>query len=74
MSSNWYSAGIADTKMPPRPPAAVADVWTIAFSLGPKFPPRIGKFSPSDLLKNFRIAKPKIAPKRLAANWKGRDC
>ena len=40
----------------------------MAFSFGPNEPPRIGKFSPSVRLKNVKIAKPKIAPNKLALN------
>jgi hypothetical protein len=59
---------MAETKIPPRPPAAVAVVCTIEFSLGPNEPPRMGKFSPRVRLKNVRIAKPNIAPNKFAPN------
>lgn len=65
-SFSWYIAGMAETKIPPRPPAAVAAVWTMEFSLGPKEPPRIGKFAPKVLLKKVRMANPNMAPNKLA--------
>ena len=33
---SWYIAGTAATKSDVRPPADVAAVWTVQFSLGPK--------------------------------------
>jgi len=42
MRPSWYRAGNAETKTLDRPPAAVAEVWTMLFSLGPKEPPRMG--------------------------------
>lgn len=35
-----YIAGMAETKRIPSPPEAVAAVWTVQFSFGPKGPPR----------------------------------
>ena len=44
-----------------KPPEAIAAVWAMLFSRGPKLPPRIGKFSPKVLEKNLTIAKPAMA-------------
>ena len=61
-----YIAGTADTKIMPMPPADVAAVWTVQFSLGPKGPPHTqpGRKSMVKALDSgFRMAKPKMAPK-----------
>lgn len=43
------------------PPEAVAAVWMMLFSLGPKSPPRMGKFWANVLEQNLIVAKPTIA-------------
>lgn len=61
-----YMAGIADTNRIPSPPEAVAAVWTVQFSFGPKSPPKSLPRRPLSGMareKGFRMAKPKIAPK-----------
>ena len=61
MRCSWYRAGYAETKTLERPPEAVAAVWMMLFSLGPKPPPRIGKFSAKAVEKNLMTAKPRMA-------------
>ena len=57
---------MAEMNIEDRPPAAVADVWMMLFSLGPNFPPRMGKFSAKVTEKNLMTAKPRMAPNKLA--------
>lgn len=50
------------------PPAAVALVMRMLFSLGPKEPPRMGKLAGVTRPTFFTMAKPMIELKRLAGN------
>ena len=59
-----YMAGTALTKRIPIPPAAVAALWTVQFSFGPKGPPKRRPRMPdsgSAFDKGLIIAKPKMA-------------
>src|ERR1700749_4538636 len=59
-----YIAGMAETKMMPIPPAAVAADWTVQFSLGPKGPPNQRPIRPDSGRAEeivLRIKKQKIA-------------
>jgi hypothetical protein len=54
-------AGNAETKTEERPPEAMAAVWQMLFSRGPKLPPIMGNVSGIALEMNLMIAKPAMA-------------